>query len=76
MCFVGGAFALSPLAALVCAGARARPSRVGAAFAWGARAGVFAFPLLQLASDRRAHVAATGVAHVRSSGALFVAAAG
>jgi acyl phosphate:glycerol-3-phosphate acyltransferase len=60
MCFVGGTFALSPVAALACValGAVATALR---GFAWGARIGVFAFPLAQLATDPVAHVAATGI---------------
>jgi glycerol-3-phosphate acyltransferase PlsY len=54
MAFVGGGFALSPLAA----------------FKWGARAGVFAYPVLQLASDPVEHVIGTG-ALMCLIGALF-----
>jgi len=60
MCFVGGAFALAPAAALGCALIAALVTAVRG-FAWGARAGVFAFPLLQLASDPVEHVAGTGL---------------
>src|SRR3954465_16048037 len=60
MCFVGGAFALSPLAALVCL-VVCLLVPVIRGFAWGARVGVFAFPLAQLFTDPIAHVAATGV---------------
>jgi acyl phosphate:glycerol-3-phosphate acyltransferase len=60
MCFVGGAFALAPAAALGCALIAALVTAVRG-FAWGARAGVFAFPLLQLAGDPIEHVAGTGV---------------
>jgi len=70
MCFVGGAFALSPFAALlalvlcgaVTAGARS--------FGWGARAGVFAYPALQLPFDPVDRVAGTG-ALMCIIGALF-----
>src|SRR5687767_2114460 len=59
MTFVGGAFALSPLAAAIalalCVGVS-----LAASFAWGARLGVFAFPLIQLAFDPVQEVAATG----------------
>lgn len=59
MAFVGGAFALSPLAALialaVCGAVTAARS-----FAWGARAGIFGYPALQLALDPVERVAATG----------------
>src|SRR3954469_8564584 len=47
MAFVGGAFALSPLAAAVCLALCAAVT-VAHSFAWGARIGVFAFPLVQL----------------------------
>ncbi len=59
MCFVGGAFALSPAAATACLALCGAVTSVGG-FAWGARAGVFAFPLVQLATDPVEHVAATG----------------
>lgn len=58
MAFVGGGFALSPLAAglcLVLCGALS--ATVG--FKWGARAGVFAFPAIQLATDPVEHVIGT-----------------
>jgi acyl phosphate:glycerol-3-phosphate acyltransferase len=70
MCFVGGAFALSPLAALGCGALCLVVTRLRG-FAWGARAGVFAFPLLQLATDPVEHVAATGVL-MTLIGALFM----
>jgi glycerol-3-phosphate acyltransferase PlsY len=59
MCFVGGAFALSPVAA---AAALALCVAIGLvhSFAWGARAGVFAFPAIQLATDPVRHVMGTG----------------
>jgi glycerol-3-phosphate acyltransferase PlsY len=75
MCFVGGAFALSPVAALValalCAAvtfARRRPTT--RSFAWGARAGIFGYPVVQLAVDPVERVAATG-ALMAIIGALF-----
>ena len=40
-------------------------------FAWGARVGVFAFPLAQLVTDPVAHVAGTG-ALMSLIGALFL----
>ena len=59
MAFVGGGFALSPLAAgaalAVCGAVTA-----ATAFRWGARAGVFAYPALQLAFDPVEHVIGTG----------------
>ena len=71
MAFVGGAFALSPLAAaaalLLCLAVTA-----AASFRWGARAGVFAFPALQLAVDPVERVAATGVLMI-FVGLLFAA---
>jgi len=48
MTFVGGAFALTPLAALA-ALAICGVVTAGSAFKWGARVGVFGFPVLQLA---------------------------
>jgi glycerol-3-phosphate acyltransferase PlsY len=59
MCFVGGAFALSPLAAVACL-ALAAAVTAARGPAWGARAGVVAFPLVQLATDPVLHVAGTG----------------
>ena len=59
MTFVSGAFAVSPLAAgaaLACCVAVSLAS----SFRWGARIGVFGFPLLQLAFDPAIEVAATG----------------
>ena len=59
MTFVGGAFAVAPFAALIvlalCAAVTA-----ASRFAYGARAGVFAFPLAQLALYPVEEVAATG----------------
>jgi glycerol-3-phosphate acyltransferase PlsY len=70
MCLVGGAFALSPAAAAgclaLCGAVTARWS-----FAYGARAGVFAFPLAQLVTDPVSHVAGTGVL-MTFIGALFL----
>jgi acyl phosphate:glycerol-3-phosphate acyltransferase len=60
MCFVGGGIALSPLAAAVCV-LLCGAVTVARSFAWGARAGVFAFPLVQLATDPVGHVIGTGV---------------
>jgi acyl phosphate:glycerol-3-phosphate acyltransferase len=60
MCFVGGAFVLAPVAALACVVLGASVTAVRG-FAWGARAGVFAFPLAQLVTDPVEHVAGTGV---------------
>jgi glycerol-3-phosphate acyltransferase PlsY len=69
MCFVGGAIALSPLAAAACAALAAAVTAVRG-FAWGARAGVLAFPLAQLITDPVTHVAGTG-ALMCFIGALF-----
>src|SRR4051812_27868450 len=70
MCFVGGAIALSPVAAAIC-GALAVLLTVTISFAWAARIGIFAFPLVQLFTDPVAHVAATGVL-MTFIGVLFV----
>jgi glycerol-3-phosphate acyltransferase PlsY len=70
MCFVGGAWALSPLAAAACLGLCLVVTAVRD-FPWGARAAVFAFPLAQLATDPVAHVAATGVL-MTLIGAMFM----
>jgi glycerol-3-phosphate acyltransferase PlsY len=70
MCLVGGAFALSPLASLACLVACVAVTAVRG-FAWGARVGVFAFPLAQLVTDPITHVAGTG-ALMCLIGALFL----
>jgi glycerol-3-phosphate acyltransferase PlsY len=70
MAFVGGAFALSPLAALACL-ALCAVVTAAAAFKWGARAAVFAFPVVQLAVDPPLRVLATGVL-MTLIGALFL----
>jgi len=59
MTFVGGAFALSPLAALA-ALAACLAVTLPAGFAWGARVGVFGFPALQLLVDPVERVLGTG----------------
>jgi acyl phosphate:glycerol-3-phosphate acyltransferase len=59
MCFVGGAFALSPLPALACL-ALAGLLTAARDFRLAARVAVFAFPLAQLVTDPVEHVAATG----------------
>ena len=73
MCFVGGAFALSPPAA---AAALVLGAVVTAATSprWGARAGVFAYPAFQLALDPVERVIATGVL-MTVIGVLFAASA-
>jgi glycerol-3-phosphate acyltransferase PlsY len=70
MAFVGGAFALSPLAAAICLAACVLVS-LAAAFVWGARLGVFVFPLVELLTDPVAHVAGTG-GLMTLIGALFL----
>jgi glycerol-3-phosphate acyltransferase PlsY len=71
MCFVGGSFVLAPLAAAIALAICVAVS-LAATFAWGARAGVFAFPAIQLATDPVQHVAGTGVL-MTLIGALFLA---
>jgi len=70
MCFVGGACVLAPAAAAACLALGVLVTALRG-FAWGARAGVFAFPLVQLATDPVEHVAGTGVL-MTLIGALFV----
>lgn len=60
MTFAGGGFALSPLAAVAALAACAAVAGAARSFAWGARAGVFGFPLIQLAFDPPGRVLATG----------------
>ncbi|MBA2347272.1 MAG: glycerol-3-phosphate acyltransferase [Solirubrobacterales bacterium] len=71
MCFAGGMFALSPLAALLALAACLLVALVRRSFAAGARVGVFGVPLLQLLLDPVERVAATG-ALMTLIGALFV----
>ena len=70
MCFVGGAFALSPLAAVIC-GALAIVITVVAAFKYAARAAIAAFPFVLFVTDPIEHVAAMGVL-MTFIGVLFV----
>jgi glycerol-3-phosphate acyltransferase PlsY len=70
MCFVGGAWALSPLAAAACLGL-CLAITAAKSFPWGARIAVFAFPVAQLATDPVAHVAGTG-GLMTLIGALFM----
>jgi acyl phosphate:glycerol-3-phosphate acyltransferase len=70
MTFVGGAFALAPAAAAICLVLCAAVT-LAASFKWGARVGVFAFPVVQLVTDPVEHVIATG-ALMAFIGALFV----
>ncbi len=60
MTFVGGAIVLAPLAGAIALALLAVLSLTRGGFALGARVGVFAFPLLQLATSPVEHVAATG----------------
>jgi glycerol-3-phosphate acyltransferase PlsY len=60
MTFVGGALALSPFAVALSAGAGIAAGLARRSLAAGARVGVFAFPLAQLALDPVERVAATG----------------
>ena len=59
MAFAGGAFALSPAAAALALAACLLVS-ISFSFRWGARVGVFGFPLAQLAVAPIENVAATG----------------
>ena len=59
MTFVGGGFALSPLTALAALGACLTVT-LPAGFAWGARVGVFGFPVLQLLVDPVERAMGTG----------------
>jgi len=59
MCFVGGAFVLSPYAALICLGVCVVVSVAGS-FAWGARVAVFGFPLVALLFSPVLQLAAIG----------------
>jgi acyl phosphate:glycerol-3-phosphate acyltransferase len=71
MTFVGGAFVLAPLAALVALAACLLVSAATRSFAVGARVGVFGYPLAQLAVRPVREVAATG-ALMCIIGVLFV----
>lgn len=70
MCFVGGSLVLAPVAGGLAVALCAVVSVASRSFAWGARAGVCAFPVIQLALDPVGHVAATG-ALMTIIGALF-----
>lgn len=61
MCFAGGAFALSPVAAMIALAVCGLVSVSRGGFAWGARVGIFGYPLAQFAIDPVEHVMATGV---------------
>jgi acyl phosphate:glycerol-3-phosphate acyltransferase len=58
--FAGGMAVLAPAAAALAIGACVAVSLLARSFAWGARVGVFGFPVLQLLLEARARVAATG----------------
>jgi glycerol-3-phosphate acyltransferase PlsY len=60
MTFVGGAIPLAPLAGAIALALLAALTPTRGGFALGARVGVFAFPLLQLATSPVEQVAATG----------------
>ena len=60
MTFAGGAFALSPVAAVIALVACGLVSFVTRGFRWGARVGVFGFPVIQLVVDPVGRVIATG----------------
>jgi glycerol-3-phosphate acyltransferase PlsY len=70
MTFAGGMFALAPVAAVLALAACLAVS-AASAFRYGARVGVFGFPLVQLALDPVRHVIATGVL-MTLIGALFL----
>jgi acyl phosphate:glycerol-3-phosphate acyltransferase len=58
--FAGGMVAVAPVAAALAVGVCVAVSVVTRRFAWGARAGVFGFPVLQLLVEPKERVAATG----------------
>jgi acyl phosphate:glycerol-3-phosphate acyltransferase len=58
--FVGGMAVLAPLAAALAVGVCVATSVATRRFAYGARAGVFGFPVLQLLVEPKERVAATG----------------
>ena len=60
MTFAGGAFALSPTAAVIALAACVLVSLAAHSFTWGARVGVFGFVIVQSAVDPPGRVAATG----------------
>jgi glycerol-3-phosphate acyltransferase PlsY len=61
LCFVGTVCVVAPLTALVAVGVLLAVVAVTRSFAWGARAAVFAVPLIQLVVDGPYRTAATGV---------------
>ena len=60
LCFVGAAAVVAPLAALLAVGVLALVNAATRSFAWGARAGVFGFPVVQLVVEGPYRTAATG----------------
>lgn len=58
--FAGGAFVLAPRAACAAVALTVVVTAASRSFAWGARVGVFGYPLLQAFVDPRSRVAATG----------------
>jgi acyl phosphate:glycerol-3-phosphate acyltransferase len=60
MTFAGGMLAVAPVAAALALALCVAVAVARRDVAWGARAGVFAFPVLQLAVDDVGHVAAAG----------------
>jgi len=60
LAFVGGMLVLSPVAAAVAVGLLLAVWVATRSFAWAARAGVFGFPVVQLAFEPKERVAATG----------------
>lgn len=61
LAFVGGMTVLAPFPAALAVGALLVVWAATRSFAWAARAGVFGFPLVQLLSESKDRVAATGV---------------
>lgn len=61
LCFVGATCVLSPVTALIAVGVLALVYGATRSFAWGARAGVFAVPFIQLVVDGPYRTAMTGV---------------
>ena len=70
MTFVGGGLALAPWAGAVCLALCLATSLV-VSFKWGARAGVFAYPVVALATEPVEHVMASGLL-MTSIGVLFL----
>lgn len=60
LCFAGAVCVLAPLPALVSVGVLVIVAVAARSFAWGARAGVFAFPVVQILIEGPYRTAATG----------------